>query len=72
MKDARSIAVISAAMILGWFGMSIAAYALGTETQQQMVQKVWEILITLVIGFWFGSSIGSKQKDRIPPDKGEG
>jgi hypothetical protein len=23
-----------------------------------MVQKVWEILITLVIGFWFGSSAG--------------
>ncbi len=58
MKDSRTIAIISAAMIAGWMGMSAAAYCLGTDEQQAMVQKVWEILITLVIGFWFGSSAG--------------
>ncbi len=75
MKDARALAVISAAMIVGWFGMSIAAYAFGNDQQQQMAQKVWEILITAVVFFWFGSSIGSRMKDRAPPPddpEGEG
>jgi hypothetical protein len=57
-KDQRALGLISAAMIAGWLGMSAAAYLAGTEEQQAMVQKVWEILITLVIGFWFGSSAG--------------
>lgn len=72
MRDSRILAVITAAMIVGWFGMSIAAYWLGSEQQQQMVQKVWELLITAVIFFWFGSSIGSRQKDKPPHDEGEG
>jgi hypothetical protein len=72
MRDARAMVVISAAMIAGWFGMSIAAYAFGDEIQQQMAQKVWETLITFVIGFWFGSSVGSRNKDRPPRDQEEG
>jgi hypothetical protein len=71
MRDARAMVVISAAMIAGWFGMSIAAYVLGDDMQQQMAQKVWEMLITLVIGFWFGSSVGSRMKDRPPHDEGD-
>ena len=58
MKDKRALVIISAALIAGWMGMSAAAYLMGTEDQQAMVQKVWEMLITLVVGFWFGSSAG--------------
>lgn len=55
---------LTIALLTGWSVISVAAYIVGSPDQQMLVQKVWEMIITLVVGYWFGSSKGSKDKDK--------
>jgi hypothetical protein len=58
-------AIITYVFLTGWFGMTIAAGA--DWITPSVVSGEWSGVMTLafgaILGFWFGSSFGSKRKD---------